>query len=221
MTFALPIMDCQRCPLGAAVAPTACRFVCEQRAASSDLLSRGGPVESVTFIRRGYVSLTHGPGEAQSLRGPGAILGLECLVPKAATHTITTLTDADLCRLPRDAFLALSGAQPALISALLVTEIAQRDVEAGFRSGSSQTRIARFLLERLRRGGGAYPLPFATSSLAGVLGLRSERLRRALNRLRREGVIHDGDGLVVRDAQALADHAIGKRSTDLAIVPRT
>lgn len=214
-------MDCQRCPLGAAVAPAACRCVCEQRAANSDIISTGGPVESVTFIRRGYVALTRGPGEAQSLRGPGSILGLECLVPKAATHTITTLTDTALCLLPRDAFFKLSAARPATMNALLVAEISQRDVEAGFRSGSSQTRIARFLLERLRGGGGAYPLPYSTSTLAGVLGLRPERLRRVLGRLRREGVLHAGDGLGVRDAQALADYAMGRRASDLAIIPRT
>ena len=128
MSFALPITDCQRCPLGISAAPALCPFVREQRAAGRHLAFKGGPVEMVAFVKRGYVSLATSKRELESVRGPGAVVGFECLTPRAATHTVTTLTDAEVCTLPVEAFKTFSTARPlailALLAALLVAQVA-------------------------------------------------------------------------------------------------
>jgi CRP-like cAMP-binding protein len=215
--FALPIRDCQRCPLGAACLPAACPWTVEQRSEGRHVAFNGAAVERVSFVKRGYVALHARRGTLQALRGPGALLGVECLSPRAHAHTITALTPVELCTLAADDFRAFALAKSAVTMSLLSQELRNRDLDETFRSGAAAARLARFLLARLEQGGGSYPVPFTQETLARLLDLRPETLSRVLKRMRDDGAI--GERLFVRDPAALV--ALSRGTPQRAIIPRT
>ena len=217
MPFALPVNDCRRCPVGAACAPATCAFVCERKDTGRHLSFVGTPIERVVFVKRGYLALHRGPGTPVALRSPGAMVGIECLGPRASVHTATAITDVEVCSLGAADFRSLATRAPSAVLGLLTVELGRRDRDESFRTGPADARVARLLLERLRRGGAAHPLPFNQRTFARVLALRPETLSRVLTRLRSTGVI--GDGGFVIDAVALADLAEGRDGT--SVIPRT
>ena len=209
MPFAAPIPRCPTCPIGVAAAPGHCPFERAKHGPKRRLRLRGGPVERVMFIARGYAVLTAGEGHRHLLRTPGSVVGWESLARQPATHTLMTLTDCELCATDPETFRTFVAARPALILPLLVAELASRDREARYVSGPALVRVARFLLARLQRGGAAFPLELQNKSVARVLALRPETFSRALAQLRAKGIVAEGAGVFVRDATALAELAMG------------
>lgn len=209
MPFAVAITRCDHCPVSAAAGRDGCPFVHETHGAKRRLRSRGVPVESVIFIRRGYAVLSAGASQRHLLRGPGSIVGWESLTPGTgvATHTLTTLTACETCTVSPANFRAFATSRAAFVLPLLVAELASRDGEAMYVSGPAKVRVARFLLARLRRGGAAYPLELQNKSLARVLALRAETFSRVLTQLRARGILAPGAGLFVRNPTALAELA--------------
>lgn len=206
MSFALPIRDCDRCPIGVASAPRACAFVCEKRGVGRHLGFGGVEVERAAFVKRGYVMLEQA-GRA-ALRGPGALLGAECLVPRVRASTVVTVTDVEVCLLSATELRLFSLVRPGAFLSLLSAELEQRELDATYSSGPAPVRLCRFLQKRLESGGGEHPLPFTQETLARLLDLRPETLSRVIKELRKDGVL-SAQGLFVAAPAALRAIASG------------
>lgn len=209
MSFALPIRECDRCPIGVASAPRGCPFACERRGVGRHLGFSGAEVDKAVFVKRGYVTLEQGSRTA--LRGPGALLGVECLVPRPRASTVVAVTDVEICTLSAPELRVFALVRPGALLQLLSAELAQRELDASFCSGSAEARLCRFLAERRQSGGGEHPLPFTQETLARLLDLRPETLSRVLKELRKKGVI-SAEGLFVKDASLLRTLARGEQT---------
>ncbi len=203
MPFARAVTDCHTCPLGVAAGRDGCPFSPSKHDAGQRLVSRGRRGECVTFVKRGYGGLSAGAGQPLALRAPRSIVGWEALTATPAAHTLTTLTETETCVIDADRFRAFAKTRAPAILPLLVAELEQRDCEARYTRGTARRRLASFLVARLQRGGGAYPVELQYQSLASVLGLRAETLSRVLRELRARGVIARGRGLFVKDVVVL------------------
>lgn len=163
-------------------------------------------MERAAFVKRGYVTLEQSGRTV--LRGPGSLLGVECLVPRPRASTVVAVTDVEVCTLSAPELRVFSLVRPGALLGLLSTELEERELDASYSSGSASVRLCRFLLVRARRGGGEHPLPFRQETLARLLDLRPETLSRVLSELRRQGVVAD-DGLFVADVARLRAIASG------------
>lgn len=179
------------------------------RPAGSALSTSCTANERVLFVKQGYVMLRRRNGDGEILRAPGALVGFELLDARAVPFTTAALTDVEICELGAREFKAFAGAHPLALLGPLAAELALRDEEAGYQSGPAASRIVRFLLARLERGGGAFPLPLTQDQLARLLALRAETLSRVLKRLRNVGALTPGPGIFVADEQLLASLAHG------------
>ena len=129
-------------------------------------------------------------------------------------HSVTALTDAQVCVFARADFDRFAGEHPALEHKLLQRTLAELDRTRSWMlllaRKSAQEKIATFLLdvsERLAEPGGAaldrFDLPFSRQQIGDVLGLTIETVSRQMTRLKRDGVI----GLPTRRAVAIPDRA--------------
>jgi CRP-like cAMP-binding protein len=194
--------------LGLASQPKPCPFRNQTRPAGSILLHQGETPRTVWLVLEGTVLLssfdTNGDETLCALRGPGSLIGSEAIRGAPVDYEAWTLTDASLCALGADAFDAWLGAarSPGRAIAELVLDELIRDREERIAlTGSAVARVARFLVEDLRRRGGA--LDVEQKVLARMLGMRPETLSRALARLRDVGALAEGRRIRVLDAHRL------------------
>lgn len=138
-------------------------------------------------------------------------------------HSVTALSDAQVCLFTRSAFDEFARAHPALEHKLLDRTLTELDrarhwmLLLGRKSASE--RIATFLLEMSRRlahsscaevdGLDQFELPFGRQQMADVLGLTIETVSRQLTRLRSAGIIDTPDrrSVVILDREALEETA--------------
>jgi CRP-like cAMP-binding protein len=198
--------ECATCAIGRA-SPGGCPFREVRAPAGTLLVEQGEPPEQVWWLREGTVliSSTRADGEecACALRGPGTLLGMEALRGRPTDHQAWALSDVVLCRVGAGAFARWADGAHALVVDQLLDESARRGEERSALRGRALARVARFLVERRRIEGGDRPLHVEQQLLSRMLGMRSETLSRALNRLRELGALWPRRGVVVRDAATL------------------
>lgn len=143
---------------------------------------------------------------------------------KVARHTVTALTDAQVCAYSRTDFESFAQSHPALEHKLL--ELTIRDLERARRwmlllgRKGAEEKVATFLAdipERLpslcseacARSVQQVELPFSRQQIANILGLTVETVSRQLTLLRRKGLIDLPSHriVVIRDRAALEDLA--------------
>ncbi len=208
--FDQPVEDCRLCPIGSASSPKSCPFVRGRHTSGTMLCSQGEPASSLIFVRRGYVALSAlGPdgGEtAISIRGPGALLGLEVLTGMPVAREARAVGPVATCSLPRSAIAGWLGAEHGPMRALLgiaVNELGRERFEDALRTGSSVRRVAAFalacggVLGTERRG-------MNKGVAARLLGMRAETFSRSLRWLADRGLVDSRRGLRVLDADRLA-----------------
>jgi CRP-like cAMP-binding protein len=188
--------DCQACSLGEASAPHRCQFIEKRYRSGRRLVEQGFKTDGVYFVRSGLVfqDSVSPEGEARGsrLRGPGSLLGLECLRNAPAPCDVWTLTDVVLCRLDAGTFSQWLGPQrsPALTVLRMMTggsDVFRDD----FADTSEHTvqRTARLLLacHDMERRMDLNTVP--RHVLARALNVRAETLSRALRTLREQGAL--------------------------------
>lgn len=193
------IESCASCGLGRASGGAECPFHDVAFPAGSLLLTQGETPTTVWHVREGSVLVSSlsvdGEETACSLRGPGAMLGLEALTTAATAYEAWALSDVVVCRMDVASFRNWLGPldRPAGVIALKAIEEneRQRDDRVVL-AGRAEVRVARFLLERLRFSAVDSPLPFEQQILARMLGMKPETLSRALQRLREKGALAPG-----------------------------
>lgn len=137
-----------------------------------------------------------------------------------AEHTITALTDVELCVFPRRGFEAALENHVAMERMLLRRTLAALD-EARARMlmlgrKTAEEKVATFLLDiaqHLARKSCArvleFDLPVTRAQIADVLGLTIETVSRQLTKLKRDGLIDlpSGRRVAIRDTAALQARA--------------
>lgn len=135
-------------------------------------------------------------------------------------HTVTALTDAQVCVFSRDDFDRFASRHPALERKLLERTLTELDRTRSWMlllgRKTADQRIATFLLDMSRRLAPAdgedeadaldqFELPFSRQQVADLLGLTIETVSRQLTRLKKEGVIDlpSRRAVVIRDRFAL------------------
>ncbi|HWJ68467.1 MAG TPA: Crp/Fnr family transcriptional regulator [Sphingobium sp.] len=137
-----------------------------------------------------------------------------------AQHSVTALSDAQLCLFTRAAFDGFAHDYPQLQHKLLERTLTELDRARGWMLAlgrkSAGERVATFLLDMAERLGGAscdasqqpsqrFDLPLTRQQMGDLLGLTIETVSRQLTRLRQAGIIDlpDRRGVVILDREAM------------------
>jgi CRP-like cAMP-binding protein len=167
--------------------------------ASTVIYRQGDPAEAVFTIRHGVVKLV-GQDPDSSPRilrvlGRGAAIGLESVDGGTYAHTAVALRDLNLCRIPRDALLALGTQHPGLLTGLV-----KKWQEHAYWSerwigtlctGKQSTRVSSLICLLAEISGdplSAVRLP-RSSDMADILGCSPAGLSRRMAKLKRKGLL--------------------------------
>ncbi len=168
-------------------------------AAGRTLFDEGDPADGLFTLTEGVVKifkmLADGRRQITGFLLPGDFLGLAFF--RSYAYSAEAVTDALLCRFPRDRFMALLERHPALEKELLSrasSELAAAQEQMLLLGRkSAKERVASFLLALARRHPGAgaapVPLPMSRYDIADYLGLTIETVSRELQAARASGVI--------------------------------
>jgi len=140
-----------------------------------------------------------------------------------AQHSVTALSDAQLCLFTRPSFDSFAREYPQLQHKLLERTLTELDRARGWMlllgRKSASERVATFLLDMARRlaetsCSGAdlherFDLPLTRQQMADLLGLTIETVSRQLTRLRQAGIIDlpDRRAVVILDRAAMEAEA--------------
>lgn len=172
-------------------------------APQTDIIREGDKPSDVNLILDGfayrYKALANGDRQIVAYLLPGDFCDLHVFLLGEMDHSIATLTEAQVVRLPRQAILDLLK-QPsishAMLMATLVDEATLREWLVNVGQRPAAKRLAHFLCEWHRRlevvglvDNEVCELPITQAELADTVGLSTVHLNRSLQRLRDEGLI--------------------------------
>jgi CRP-like cAMP-binding protein len=179
-----------------------------RRGVGSVVLRHGYQVEHVCLLRSGRVKLSvadvTGAERAYAMRCAGSLLGLEALLGMPALLNARVDIEGDLAIAEPTAlerWLEGSGVLAVDIVKHVVAENVRFTTERLLVDGTSEARIARFLLERHTNPFLSAWRDVARHEMAGLLSMRPETLSRAVRVLQECEAI--GPGLEIRDLEKL------------------
>lgn len=167
--------------------------------AGTTIYSTGDPAEALFTIRSGLVKLTQflpdGTQRIVRLLGKTDLVGLEALIEPEYPHTVTTLQNTEVCRLPVSIVRQLSQSNAQLYHELMARwhkalSNADRWITE-FSTGAARDRVARLLLWLCEREGGESCDLFSREDLGAILGLTTETASRTMAELKRKGYISE------------------------------
>lgn len=174
--------------------------------AGDTLYQQGGEPAALYSIRKGLVKLSQvsrdGDMRIVRLLGPGAAIGLECLLGQAYHHSAQSLSEVDVCRIPATNLRQIARQQPQIHRRLMQQwqqhiDLADQHLLA-LSTGSIRDRGRRLLQlldDTCKRGNIPLLLP-ANQDCAAMLGARVESVSRVMAEFKRSGVLqkldHDG-----------------------------
>lgn len=135
---------------------------------------------------------------------------------RSAAHSVTALTDVELCVFPRTLFERVIGECSPLENQLLRRTLDDLDRSRHWMMllgrKSAGAKVASLLIDmagRLAPDGGAFDLPLTRGEMADVLGLNIETVSRQLTRLASDGIItlRGRRGIALLDPRALDQRA--------------
>ena len=162
-----------------------------------------------------YRLMSDGSRQILNFRLPGDVIGVECLGYEVALHSVSTLTTAEVCRIPRQELLETQREFPMLGSALLLMALREgamlHEWEISLGRRAALQRLGHLLLETFKRlhirglsSGATVPFPPTQQDVADCLGLTTPYVNRLLRGLqdcglvsvaKRRLTIHDPEGL--------------------------
>lgn len=171
-----------------------------QLAAKGTLYHEGKPGNDIFTLRKGLVRLVHyapnGTRRIVRLLWAGSVVGLEALVLSQYHHTAEAIVDTDLCRIPVDVVAELEARNPALHTALMRRWQDSLDdadtVITQLSTGSSQARVARFLLQVAIDPLRTECHHLSREDTAALLGLTVETVSRVFADFKRKGWLVEG-----------------------------
>ena len=192
--------------------------------AHEDLVREGVSGSHIGLLLSGFAYacrvLPDGRRQIVSYLIPGDLCDSRQLLSLAATHTITTLTAANVVLFGRDALLEAIARYPRLGQALcylaLQEEMIAREWLVNLGQRTALERLAHLLCEiftRMQRvgltDGGRCELPLTQVELADTLALSTVHVNRTLQELRRQGLVSLSSGLLeIHDLAALQSVAM-------------
>lgn len=160
------------------------------------VLYRGGDKGADVFtIRKGLVRLVHyatnGTRRIVRLLKAGSVCGLEVLVGSQYHHTAEAVSETDICRIPASVLMQIESRNPKLHRALMgrwQDSLDEADaVITELSTGSSQARVARFLLHASADQHRTECQQLPRQDIAALLGLTVETVSRVFTEFKRNG----------------------------------
>jgi len=178
------------------------------------LIAQQGEVPTVvSFVRQGVVSAStvtaSGDVTGASVRGPRSMLGLEALRNLPSQAELRAVTEVGLCSAPLSTVNSWLGPDSAArrLFELALDEVLEQRRDASFRSGTAESRVARFTIVCAELVGRGHAAPISKNRVAGLLGIRPETLSRVLTSFAERGYIENSSGIKLRDVAALRARA--------------
>lgn len=202
-----PVHDCNDCEL---LVGGKCVFARKKFTPDTVLVAQGGLPMEIGFVRIGVIALSTVSGDGEqtwgAVRGPRSLLGVEAVGGTPSTCEVRTLTQVEICAATVPVvktWLGSPGGARAMFN-LTLTELLEQRRDVDFRTGSVQTRVARFALafERLI-GTNDVKRPLSKARVAGLMGIRPETLSRVLRKFSTNGYLDSASGMRVLDRAAL------------------
>lgn len=162
-----------------------------------------------------YRVLPDGRRQIVSYLIPGDLCDVRHLLLPSATHTVSTLTAANIAVFARDTLLGLIERSPRIGQALycmaLAEDLIAREWLVNVGQRTAIERLAHLLCEIFARmqavgltDGGRCELPLTQMELADSLALSTVHVNRTLQELRRQGLISLAGGMLeIHDIEAL------------------
>ncbi len=170
--------------------------------ADVDIVREGDKPGDVNLVASGfacrYKLLSNGSRQIVGFLMPGDICDLHVFILDAIDHSIATLTQVQLIKLPRRDVLTLlerPAISRALLMVTLVNEATGRDWLTNIGQRPAEQRLAHFLcewhvrLKALDLATDACDFPVVQSQLAETLGLSVVHVNRVLQSLRERGMV--------------------------------
>src|SRR5262249_692241 len=187
------VSSCVICPLGG-LTRDRCPFTPVQRPAQAIICREGEYNPAVYWIRDGLVLLGTVEGRASerslTFRGPRNLLCVEALRHEASAFEVRALSLVKLCSCSASELLSALASDGSVAHAfvdLLLSELNNRRSDERWRSGSSMSRVAHFVLAY---GADRAVLPyFQKQTAACLLGMRPETFSRCIRQLTSAQVI--------------------------------
>jgi CRP-like cAMP-binding protein len=189
-----------------------------------DLVREGHHAAHIGLLVSGFAfrcrMLPDGRRQIVSYLIPGDLCDVRQLLLPAATHTVSTLTAANVVPFSRDALLGLTGRYPRIAQGLcwlvMVEELIAREWLVNVGQRTAIERLAHLLCEifaRMKAVGltdrGRCELPLTQVELADSLALSTVHVNRTLQELRRQGLVSLSGGMLeIHDLAALQAIAI-------------
>jgi CRP-like cAMP-binding protein len=186
--------------------------------ANVGIYQQGGRADFLYTLRSGYIKILHinPDGSERILRVvlPGNLFGMEALLGETYEHAAIALTNAHLCRIPKNIITTLGEESPRLHrqivkkwgEALLQSESWFSEIN----TGRIEVRLARFFLKLAKKSGsfGVAPL-FKREDMGLMMDVKFETISRALASMAEQGLISNITRLTVQipDLKALKDFA--------------
>lgn len=185
-----------------------------------DLIREGDKPANVFIVLEGwacrYKLLPEGGRQIMAFLMPGDFCDMHVAVLEEMDHTIGTITKARVAAVPRADMEKLVVATPALTHAFwraqLIDEGTLRSWIVSMGRRGSVERVAHLMCELYVRAhsiglasGDKLAFPLTQVVLADALGLTAVHINRVLRKLRTEGVMEIGRGmLVIKDPEKLS-----------------
>lgn len=186
-----------------------------------EVLETGEKFHGLYAVRSGCFKSSvldrEGREQVQGFHFTGELIGLEGISTGRYAATVSSLTDAALCRFPYEQLLSISATSDSGgLQKQLFHLFSDRLANQNWRTAdfSASERVVLFLLdisERQRereQDAHSFELPMSRSDIGNYLGLATETVSRIFTRLRADGLIDvRRKRVMLLDAQSLKDRA--------------
>jgi len=166
--------------------------------ANSPIYSQGESAQHVYTLRQGYVKLLHlnpdGTSRIVRLVRPGDLFGMESLLGDHYKHAATALTNAHVCKIPKNVISILGEESPRLHRQIVKKWGEALSQSEGWFSeintGRIEVRLARFLLKLAKESGSFAVAPlFKREDMGLMMDVKFETISRALASMAEQGLI--------------------------------
>jgi CRP-like cAMP-binding protein len=202
--------------------------------AGAEIIRAGDPAPELYTLYSGWAfrfkTLPDGRRQILNFLLPGDLLGLQAAMFDVTLHGIETLTEVQLCVLPRRQVWALFAEMPTL--AFDVTWLGSREesivdenlISVGRRSASE--RVAALIVALYKRAkalslvaGQTFAFPLTQQHIADALGLSLVHTNKTLARLRRMGMFKRANGTLTLTDPRVFERVVQYFDEDVPLRP--
>jgi CRP-like cAMP-binding protein len=166
--------------------------------ANATIYTQGDAADHLYTLREGYIKLLHlnpdGSSRIVRLVMPGDLFGMESLLEERYAHSAAALSNAYLCRIPKEIIESLGEQSPRLHRQIVKKwGEALTQSESWFseiNTGRIELRLARFFLRLAKASGDEAICPlFRREDMGLMMDVKFETISRALAAMADQGLI--------------------------------